>query len=127
MLSFAYDDFNPTLVQLEFVYDGVDVKCLYRFQSHIGAIRIETQQMNGKVIKVFQSHIGAIRIELYKLKESLQESFQSHIGAIRIEKTYKIYEYLKRRFQSHIGAIRIACCYTQERHNREISIPHWCN
>ena len=105
MLSFAYDDFNPTLVQLEFVYDGVDVKCLYRFQSQIGAIRIETQQMNGKVIKVFQSHIGAIRIE----------------------KTYKIYEYLKRRFQSHIGAIRIACCYTQERHNREISIPHWCN
>ena len=56
-------DFNPTLVQLELLDGEVVVIQCKKFQSHIGAIRIEEiVRTVKKNIMVFQSHIGAIRI-----------------------------------------------------------------
>ena len=55
----------------------------------------------------FQSHIGAIRIESELQKRYIAFRFQSHIGAIRIAMLLVVAFYFTFRFQSHIGAIRI--------------------
>ena len=55
-------NFNPTLVQLEFILGGESVYQDDEFQSHIGAIRIGESVSIEKNTKIFQSHIGAIRI-----------------------------------------------------------------
>ena len=55
------EDFNPTLVQLE-LPDFKTWLWFEKFQSHIGAIRIEKMQDDDNLYVEFQSHIGAIRI-----------------------------------------------------------------
>ena len=55
------------------------------FQSHIGAIRMNTTQGFRRFVRQFQSHIGAIRILSGTKTSTPPALFQSHIGAIRIE------------------------------------------
>ena len=55
---------------------------------------------------LFQSHIGAIRIQRDQIPYLISLLFQSHIGAIRILKDGRIVTDI-RVFQSHIGAIRM--------------------
>ena len=55
-------NFNPTLVQLEFILGGESVYQDDEFQSHIGAIRMRKSYAGDADRDLFQSHIGAIRI-----------------------------------------------------------------
>ena len=98
-------NFNPTLVQLEWMVWWMDGMALSIFQSHIGAIRIRENCNSVQFDSKFQSHIGAIRIRTpLSSTNPSYPLFQSHIGAIRM--------------QAHQESSWNACL---------ISIPHWCN
>ena len=57
---------------------------LTKFQSHIGAIRIQFSDFFVVFVIEFQSHIGAIRIYCLLKEKTMTIWFQSHIGAIRM-------------------------------------------
>ena len=58
------ENFNPTLVQLEFNRMNEYWRGRMLFQSHIGAIRMPKSNVVEFGLRLFQSHIGAIRIVL---------------------------------------------------------------
>ena len=61
-------------MQLEFVFTGTSDSGAKKFQSHIGAIRIEVDFQDVFKSYLFQSHIGAIRIEhLNNLEKKYEE------------------------------------------------------
>jgi len=101
-------NFNPTLVQLEFILGGESVYQDDEFQSHIGAIRIRQRDYGYIYNRTFQSHIGAIRIAyfrqtLYIVKNNFNPTLvQLEFTAVLAEAA------VSGRFQSHIGAIRMS-------------------
>ena len=83
-------NFNPTLVQLEWKAPMFEIRPLERFQSHIGAIRIRWVGGLSLDRSYFNPTLVQLELELSDwTRVSLGAAFQSHIGAIRISKSLR--------------------------------------
>ena len=78
--------FNPTLVQLESQHSvSLSALSCTHFNPTLVQLECDSCGNGGDSCDVFQSHIGAIRIGFGFIMAKDMMEFQSHIGAIRIK------------------------------------------
>ena len=96
--------FNPTMVRLLLLGQGLRQPLTSQFQSHNGAIAAGTQKWQQGALRKFQSHNGAIAALI------------SRCAAVHIS-----------LFQSHNGAIAARGSRDARQRQSHVSIPQWCD